>query len=184
MNRERLVFFLDECHLRWGDAVGYVWGPVGQRVTLPITNARERQTYYGAFDLVTGRVLTWPAPCGNSDHTVAFLKALRRRFQGRPMIIVWDGASYHRSAAVKAYLRTLNGACPEEERQIHCIRLAPNAPQQNPIEDVWLSGKTAVRQLWHKLTMFADVKTYFRTCIEKTVFRFEKLNWYGRLQII
>jgi len=184
VNRERLVFFLDECHLRWGDAVGYVWGPVGQRVSVPITNAHERQTYYGAFDLLTGRALTWPAPCGDSDQTVAFFKILRRRFQGRPMLIIWDGASYHRSERVKAYLQQINGALPEEERPIQCLRFAPNAPQQNPIEDVWLAGKTAVRRLWHKLKTFHEVKAYFTTSIHNTIFHFEKLDWYGRLQLI
>lgn len=181
MNRERVVFFVDECHLCWGDAVGYVWGPVGQRVSVPILNAHERQTYYGAFDLLTGRALTWPAPCGDSDRTVAFFKALRRRFQGRPMLIIWDGASYHRSARVKASLQQINGALPEEEWSIQCLQFAPHAPQQNPIEDVWLAGKRAVRTLWHTLKTFQDVNTYFRRAIEKTRFQFEKLNWYGQI---
>ena len=92
--------------------------------------------YYGAFDFLTGRALTWPAPCGDSDQTVAFLKTLRRRFQGRPMLILWDGASYHRSERIKAYLQQINGALPEEERPIQCLQFAPNAPQQNPIEDI------------------------------------------------
>lgn len=184
MTRERLVFFVDECHLRWGDAVGYVWGPVGQRVSVPILNAHARQTYYGALDLMTGRAFTWPAPCGDSDQTVAFFKALRRRFQGRPMLILWDGASYHRSARMKAYLHEVNGDRPEDEWRIHCVGFAPNAPQQNPIEDVWLAGKRAVRTLWHTLKTFQDVNAFFRRAIEKTIVQFEKLNWYGRLQLI
>lgn len=184
MRRERLVFFVDECHLHWGDAVGYVWGPVGQRVSLPITNAQERQTYYGAFDLLTRRAFTWPAPCGDSDQTVAFLRCLRRRFQGRPMLILWDGASYHRSACVKAYLQQVNAGRPEPEWRIQCLGFAPHAPEQNPIENVWLAGKTAVRRAWHQLSTFTDVTTVFQTSIATRVFEFEKLNWYGRLQLI
>ena len=178
--RNRLVFFVDECHLLWGDALGYVWGPKGKRTELPITNAQERQTYYGALNLLTGRALTYPAEAGNSDHTVAFVKHLRQRFQGRPLLLIWDGASYHRSDAVKADLREVNGERPEDEWRIHCFQLAPHAPEQNPMEDVWLAAKNHVRKLWEKLLTFWDVNRYFTTFVECQIFDFEKLNWYGK----
>ena len=38
-----------------GDLQGYVWGRTGERVEVPIVNERERQTYYGALDLLTGQ---------------------------------------------------------------------------------------------------------------------------------
>lgn len=184
VRKETVVVFVDECHLLWGDALGYVWGPKGARIELPMTNARERQTYYGALNLLTGHAMTFPAEGGNSDQTVRFLKSLRRRFQGRRVVVVWDGASYHRSDLVKTYLRNLNGERPEEERRIQCLRFAPNAPDQNPMEDVWLAAKNAVRKLWYTLETFRDVTTSFMAAIEKMTFQFEKLNWYGRLQLI
>lgn len=149
-----------------------------------MTNAQIRQTYYGALNLDTGRALTFPAETGNSEHTVAFLKHFRQRFQGRPLVLVWDGASYHQSVSVRAYLRELNGERPEEDRRIQCFRFAPNAPEQNPMEDVWLRAKNFVRKMWNILHTFQEVKWYFTTFIESHVFLFEKLNWYGRLQLI
>ena len=184
VRKERLVFFLDECHLLWGEALGYAWGPRGQRVELPITNEQERQTYYGALNLLTGRAVTYPAEAGNSEQTVAFLKHVRQRFQGRPLGLVWDGASYHRSEAVRAYLREVNGERSEEEWRIHCLQFAPHAPEQNPREDVWLGAKTHVRKMWNVIKTFLDVNRYFTTFIECHLFEFEKLNWYGRLHII
>ncbi len=44
------VFFLDECHLLWGDVCGYIWGKSNTRIEVPIVNEREKQTYYGALD--------------------------------------------------------------------------------------------------------------------------------------
>jgi putative transposase len=38
------VLFVDECHLLWGDILGYVWGPRGERIEVPILNDRDRQT--------------------------------------------------------------------------------------------------------------------------------------------
>jgi len=129
--------FVDECHLLWGDAVGDVWGPKGARIELPITNERTRQTSYGALNLLSGNALSVPAEAGNGEQTVTFLKSLRRRFQGRRLVVRWDGASYHRSDGVNAYLRTLNGERPEEDRLIQWLPFAPNAPAQHPMEDVW-----------------------------------------------
>ena len=36
------VFFQDECHLLWGDICGYVWGQTKQRITVPMTNERQK----------------------------------------------------------------------------------------------------------------------------------------------
>ena len=44
------VWFIDECHLLWGDMLGYVWGKQSERLEVPITNERERVTYYGALN--------------------------------------------------------------------------------------------------------------------------------------
>lgn len=110
---------VDECHLVWGDARGYGWGPRHERLTIPITNIRIRQTYYGALNLLTGWAVLWEASGGNKENTVAFLKYLRQYFQGRRLIIFWDGASYHRAHLVQDYLTALQGLnCSEPQRHI------------------------------------------------------------------
>jgi putative transposase len=182
--KRTLFLFVDECHLLWGDALGYVWGPRSERIEIPILNERERQSYYGALNHLSGEAFTFSAEAGNSEGTVSFLKHLRQRFQGRKLVLAWDGASYHYSDLVKGYLRGLNGDRKEEERLIQCIRFAPNAPRQNPMEDVWLAAKNFVRRHWYKIEAFEQVKEYFTTFIAGMRFQSEKLNWYGRLQLI
>jgi transposase len=183
--RDLLVFFLDECHLVWGDALGYVWGPMGERVEIPIESVRKRQSYYGALNVLNGRTSLFPADKGKGANTVAFLKWLRWRHQCRPMICVWDRASYHWCEEVRTYLRTINGDRSEAERAIHLIPFARYAPEQNPIEDVWLAGKREVRRQWFRLDTFADVKACFSTTIVfHSSTNHEKLNWYGRSQLI
>jgi transposase len=176
---------VDECHLLWGDACGYVWGPRGERVTLPITNVKARQTYYGALNLLTGQTTLWEAETGNMEYTVGFLTYLRQVYQGRRMLICWDRASSHQGALVQAYLAHVNGlASREADRAIQLELFAPRDPTQNPIEDVWLRGKRAVRQHWATLQSFADVKAVFRRTITHQPFISEKLNWYGREVLI
>ena len=55
-----VVLYVDECHLLWDDVRGYSWAPSKQRVDVPMTNFRERQTYYGAIDPLSGTVHVIP----------------------------------------------------------------------------------------------------------------------------
>ena len=175
---------MDECHLLWGDATGYVWGTRGERTAVTVENTRARQTYYGTVNFLTGSAFVMPFEAGNGEGTVIFLKALRRNFQGRQLFIVWDGASYHRGDWVKTYLWTLNGNRPEEERLIHLELFAPHAPEQNPMEDVWLAGKNWVRKQFFSIETFAQVKHLFVGFIHTYTLKTEKFDWYGRSQII
>jgi transposase len=180
-----VLLMVDECHLLWGDACGYVWGPKGKRVEISITNIRERQTYYGALNLLTGSTVLWEAKIGNMEQTVGFLTYLRQVFQGRRLIICWDRAPYHRGHLVREYVGRVNGpACPEPERKIQLELFAPHAPVQNPIEDVWLRGKRAVREQWVDLQTFQDITVVFSHAVTHQQALCEKLNWYGREALI
>ena len=34
------VFMIDECHLLWGDVLGYVWGKTDMRIEIPVKNEK------------------------------------------------------------------------------------------------------------------------------------------------
>jgi len=117
-----VVFFQDECHLLWGDLCGYVWGKTDERIEVPIVNERDRQTYYGAVNFYTQQCLIQATDAGNSEGTIAFLKYLLDQCPESRIALIWDGASYHRSQAVRAYLESLNQGLDESNCQITCIR--------------------------------------------------------------
>jgi putative transposase len=52
--------------------------------------------------------------------------------------LILDGASYHKDAEFREFLLEVNGDKEPDNWSINCILLAPNAPQQNPVEDIWL----------------------------------------------
>ena len=64
-----IVYMIDECHLLWGDTLGYVWGKTSKRIEIPLINERERYTYYGALNYKTGEFVVqgyekeWPVTC-------------------------------------------------------------------------------------------------------------------------
>ena len=67
----------DECHLLWGDTLGYVWGKKNTKIEVAVSNERERQTYYGAVDCFTGNFYVSPFDGGNGVNTVAYVKFLQ-----------------------------------------------------------------------------------------------------------
>lgn len=173
------VVFLDECHLLWGDVCGYVWGPRNQRVEVPVRSEKQRQTYFGALDYLSKQMLVEPHSAGNTDNTIAFLKYLRSLHPQSRLIIIWDGATYHRSHQLREYLDSLNDGLPPQQWPITCIRLAPNAPEQNPIEDIWLQAKQFVRKFYPLCKSFEVVKSLFEFATHQQYFMFPKAFMYG-----
>jgi transposase len=79
---------------------------------------------------------------------------------------------------MKAFLSEANGAAPPEEWVFHCIRLAPNAPEQNPVEDVWLQGKQLLRKFSRLCKNFKAVKVLFELFLNFQTFIFHKAFIY------
>lgn len=172
--------FLDECHLLWGDVSGYGWSRRKQRGKVKVKSTRERQTYYGALDYLTKRFVVQEYSAGNEDNTVAFMQYLQSCYQASTrLIIVWDGATYHRSAMVRAFLAQVNGSLVPDEWKITCVRLAPNAPEQNPVEDVWLQAKRFIRKFARLCQKFTAVKLLFQLVTHCQTFAFAKAFMYG-----
>jgi len=178
-----VVFFVDECHLHWGNAAGYIWGPKKERAQVVVPNEQRKQTYFGALNAKSGRMTVQSHPTGNSERTIAFLETLRAQHPGQQIVVIWDGAPYHRSWQAKQYLDSVNGNLPPEEWKFICFRLAPNAPEQNPIEKVWLRGKETMRKLAGLCPSFERVKALFRLLIEHDIFKFSMLRQYGFVHV-
>ena len=181
---ELIVLFQDECHLLWGDLCGYVWGKTNQRIEVPIVNERSKQTYYGVVNLATQHCFIQAYERGNSQNTIQFLDELLQQYPQSRIALLWDGASYHRSHELKAYLQSVNGELSPEQWRITCKRFAPNDPTQNPIEDIWLHGKRLIREWYHLCHSFDDVKGFFQFATHDQFFHFPKLFEYGHFSLI
>lgn len=168
----------------WGDLCGYVWGRTNERIEIPIANQRQKQTYYGALNLSSQALFVKAFEKGNSEAMIDFLEALLAEYPKTRLVLIWDGASYHRSAAVKDYLASVNQGLDESEWKITCIRFAPNDPRQNPIEDVWLQGKRFIREFYQLCTTFSVTKWLFEFVSHRQTFNFPKLFMYGKFSQI
>lgn len=179
-----MVLIQDECHLVWGDSLGYVWGARGQAIEVPMTNQRERQTYYGALNFGTRHLHIAPFDTANGLHTVAYLRWLQSLYPGKNLLVLWDGASYHRDAHIKAYLEEVNGGLEPEQWPLTLMTFAPHAPEQSPIEDCWLAGKQYVRRNFAFHKTFAQVKHAFVDFLQDFRLVSAKFLWYQPTQLI
>jgi putative transposase len=146
---EIIVFFLDECHLLHGDLTGYVWGQSERRIEVPITNEKDRQTYFGALNYQSKQFHVQSYPSGDGKSTVKFIKHLQNKYKKRRIILIWDGASYHKYGEIREFLSSVNSDKEPNNGSITCILFAPNSPQQNPVEDIWLPAKNFLRKYWY-----------------------------------
>jgi transposase len=175
---EIIVFFLDECHLLHGDINGYAWGSSDIRIEVPITNQKNRQTYFGALNYKTKQFHIQGYESGDGKSTVKFIKYLQNKYKGRRIVLIWDGASYHKYGEFKDYLSSVNRDKEPENWPITCILFAPNAPEQNPVEDIWLQSKNFLRKYWHLCKSFKIVKFLFEFFTKEHKFDFPKIHQY------
>jgi putative transposase len=175
---DRHIFFVDECFVLWGDACGYVWGKRDERVTIPLTNSRVRQPYYGAVNVLTGEVHLVPYDLADSLSTTDFLLDLHLAYPDAQLTIIWDNASHHTAKVVRDFLAEMNAGQDPNDSMITCLWFAPHDPSQNPIEDIWNRAKSFVRKQWANLKTFADVKAKFEEFIAGQQFVFPKLHRY------
>ena len=173
-----IVLMEDECHLLWGDCLGYAWGKRGETLEVLMRNAKERQTYYGAVNLRSRVFHLQPFTAGNGLNTVAYLRWLIELYPGKKLLLLWDGASYHRDTECKAFLAEVNQGLEEKDWKITCMNFAPNAPEQNPVEDIWLAGKNLLRKKFAENKTFAAVKESFVKFLKDFKLKSVKFDWY------
>lgn len=133
MCQEQVVLlYVDEVHLHQDMAVGYTWSPVGEadwvRSTSP--GLANRLNWFGAYNFAEGDCFLWENGSCNAKTTMQFLQQLQRRCAGdrRKLILIWDGASYHRSRKVRAFAHRLG---------FTILPLPAYSPDLNPIEGLW-----------------------------------------------
>ena len=59
------------------------------------------------------------------------------------------------------------------------MQFAPHAPEQNPVEDIWLQAKQFIRKFFMLGQSFAAVKYLFELVTHQQRFTFEKAFMYG-----
>ncbi len=128
-DRHQLVYW-DEAPIHQDVDLGHGWGERGERffVASSSPGLSAKVSLYGLYLYNEGQVRLWPYARANGEHTVGVLRRLRAEIPGGKLVVVWDGAPYHRAKAVWAEAASLG------------IELAPlpgYSPDLMPVEALW-----------------------------------------------
>ena len=127
---DRTLVWIDEAGFYLLPSVVRTYAPCGQT---PILRAPLSYDHVSAISAITpeGQLLMQMQEAAyQGTDIVQFLGHVMRHIEGK-LLILWDGASIHRSQAIKDSLSA--GAA----KRIHIERLPGYAPDLNPDEGIW-----------------------------------------------
>jgi transposase len=127
---DRTIVFVDEAGFYLLPLAVRTYAPMGQTPILPVKLTHDHLSAIGAITSKGKICMQTQDHAYKGLDVVRFLQLLLREIPGN-LLIIWDGASIHRSQPIKDFL-TQGGA-----KRIHLERLPSYAPELNPQEGVW-----------------------------------------------
>jgi transposase len=106
---------------------------------------------FGALDYRSGPLAALLAPTGDAEHFLTFLDQVRVRWPNDHLVLVLDNASYHKTAALRAWFVA-------QADRINVLWLPTYSPPLNLIERVWrfVKSKLACHRFWNDLDALKD----------------------------
>ena len=124
------LMFQDEAGFGRINKPKYCWCQKGHRPHVPCHHIREYRYAYGAVEPSTGDSFFLVMPYCNTACMNVFMKELSQRYRNDLIVMVCDGAAWHKSKAMEV---------PENVKIIH---IPPYTPEMNPIEQIWRELRT------------------------------------------
>lgn len=160
----------DEASLYLQTTTMAVWAPRGQTPVIRSDMQRDKVNFYGTLDLHTGKEIVLRTTEMNAQTSVQHLQQILAAFPGRPIVLCWDRATWHK--------RTVVGNFLEAHPRLEIVHFPIGAPDLNPQEQVWKATRRAVshNHLTPKLPQLAD---QFEEHLEQSTFQSSFLHRYG-----
>jgi len=122
------------------------WQRRGAPRRIPAAGTDRRVRVFGALDYGAGDLATALAPTGDAARFRAFLDQVLARWPNGNLVLVLDNASYHKTAALRAWFA-------DHAARVTVLWLPTYSPQLNLIERVWrfVKGTLACHRFWDDL---------------------------------
>jgi transposase len=136
----RLMFEDEACFGRLSDP-RRCWAPAGVRPEVSVQRVREYEYAFAAVSPQDGCLETLVLPWTNTEAMGVFLAEVAQRHAGEFILMVLDGAGWHRAKRLQV------------PANLRLIPLPPWSPPLNPVEHVW----DEVREKWFANRVFASL---------------------------
>jgi transposase len=127
----------DEMVLTTETTIQKVWLPEGEFPKIVCTTGgRKRRSLYGVLNMKTGEEHAFKTEFQNMYVTAEILERVREIYPKQKIALFWDNAGWHRGSVVQEWIK--------KDGNIEVVHFPRYAPEENPQEHVWKSGRSAV----------------------------------------
>lgn len=131
-----VVLCEDEMVLSSQTTLQKIWLPKRSYPKIEINQKKENRSFYGFLNMKTGRQHVYKRERQNMFITTEILKKIRKLYKDKKILILWDGAGWHRGSKVQEFIK--------EDGNIETIYFPPYSPEENPQEHVWKEGRSKI----------------------------------------
>ena len=145
-NPKKELYFFDESRFGTHSKIGHGWFPKAIRTSVSVKLGFENFYVYSAVSPKTGKDCSLLMPYVNSTCMNVFLEHMEQELGGEEILLVMDGAGWHKSKGLKI------------PKNIEIIYLPPYSPELNPVERLWLYIKqhTIKNKIYETISLLED----------------------------
>lgn len=157
--KEAVVLCLDECDVHLMPVLRSMWmlRGRGQQTEVPTPGLNRKRSLFGALEWESGKWVYEVTERKRSVEFIAFMEKLMLSYPDKPLMLVLDNATIHKSKAVMEWLT--------EHPNVQLLYLPTYAGhKENPVEKVWwrLKSQIAANRLHQDVdALVASVHQFF-----------------------
>lgn len=127
----------DEMILTTQTTLQKIWLPQGEYPKIECsTGGRKRRSVYGFLNMKSGDEHAFKTEKQNMYVTKEILEKVRIAYPKQKIALLWDNAGWHKGSVVQEFLK--------QDGNFEIIHFPRYAPEENPQEHVWKSGRSTV----------------------------------------
>ncbi len=130
------ILCADEMVLSTRTTFQKIWLKKGDYPRIEVSNTKRNKSLYGFLNIKTGQEHAFIREWQNMHITTEVLKEIRTIYLNQKILLLWDGAGWHRGSVVQDFIK--------EDGNIETIYFPPYSPEENPQEHVWKKGRSKI----------------------------------------
>lgn len=135
-DKDTIILTEDEMRLSTQTTVQKIWLPQGEYPKIEVASKRESRSVYGFLNAQTGEEHAFKTKWQNMYITANILKELRQIYPTQKLFLLWDKAGWHKGSVAQELIK--------QDGNIKTLYFPAAAPEENPQEHVWKSGRSHV----------------------------------------